>query len=66
MLSKIFWPLLIVCVAASAALAAGCARRPAETIVPYVGMPENMVPGVPEFYATSHVLGGNAGQTELA
>jgi len=31
---------------------AGC-RRPAETIVPYVAAPEEIVPGVPRYYATT-------------
>ena len=47
--------------AASAALAgAGCSGPPAETIVPYVDMPENMVPGRPVFYATVYVRRGLA------
>lgn len=39
---------------ASLALAgvAGC-RRPEETIVPYVDQPEEIVPGVPNYYATT-------------
>lgn len=40
--------------AASAALAgAACSGPPAETIVPYVQMPEGIVPGRPLFYATA-------------
>ena len=44
---------------ASAALAglAGC-RRPVEEIVPYARMPEEVIPGVPSYYATSIPLGG--------
>ncbi|MCA3186036.1 MAG: molybdopterin oxidoreductase, partial [Cupriavidus sp.] len=40
--------------AASAALASGaCSGPPRETIVPYVHMPEGLVPGRPLFYATA-------------
>jgi molybdopterin-containing oxidoreductase family iron-sulfur binding subunit len=47
--------------AASAALAgAGCSGPPAETIVPYVTMPEQGVPGLPMFYATAFVRNGLA------
>src|SRR5437764_9926666 len=47
--------------AASAALAsAGCKGPPAETIVPYVDMPEREVPGQPLFYATAVVRRGYA------
>jgi Fe-S-cluster-containing dehydrogenase component len=47
--------------AASAALAgAGCSGPPAETIVPYVRMPEQDVPGLPLFYATACVRRGYA------
>ena len=44
---------------ASAALAGvtGC-RRPVETILPYARKPEDVVPGVPNYYATSMTLGG--------
>ena len=47
---------------ASLALAglAGCAFQPAEKILPYTEMPENIVPGKPLFYATSMTLGGYA------
>jgi len=46
---------------ASMALAglAGC-RRPVEKIIPYVVAPEELVPGIPEFYATSLQQGMNA------
>ena len=30
----------------------GCLRRPEETIMPYVNMPEHVVPGIPSYYAT--------------
>ena len=47
--------------AAAAALAgAGCSGPPAETIVPYVTMPEQGVPGLPMFYATAFVRNGLA------
>ena len=47
--------------AASAALAgAGCSGPPAETIVPYVRMPEQGVPGQPLFYASAFVRRGFA------
>jgi MoCo/4Fe-4S cofactor protein with predicted Tat translocation signal len=47
---------------ASLALAGvtGCTRQPAETIVPYVRQPEELVPGKPLFYATAMTLGGVA------
>ncbi len=35
-------------------------RRPEQNILPYNKMPESMVPGVPQFYATTHVLAGEA------
>src|SRR5689334_16348125 len=40
--------------AASLALAGatGCTRQPAETIMPYVDPPENVIPGRPRYYAT--------------
>ncbi|MEW5923275.1 MAG: TAT-variant-translocated molybdopterin oxidoreductase [Candidatus Zixiibacteriota bacterium] len=46
---------------ASLALAglAGC-RRPVEKIVPYVIMPEEVIPGVPQYYATTMSLGTSA------
>jgi MoCo/4Fe-4S cofactor protein with predicted Tat translocation signal len=46
---------------ASVALASvgvtGC-RRPVEKILPYVRQPENVIPGIPNFYATAMPLGG--------
>ncbi len=44
---------------ASAALAGmtGC-RRPVETILPYARKPEDVIPGVPAYYATAMPLGG--------
>jgi len=46
---------------ASVAMAglAAC-RQPAEAIVPYVQMPENLIPGKPLFFATAMTLGGVA------
>ncbi|HJV83899.1 MAG TPA: 4Fe-4S dicluster domain-containing protein [Noviherbaspirillum sp.] len=47
--------------AASMALAgAGCSGPPQEVIVPYVQMPEELVPGKPLFYATAFVHRGLA------
>ncbi len=47
---------------ASLALAgvSGCAFQPAEQIVGYVKAPEDMIPGVPQFYATAMTMGGYA------
>jgi MoCo/4Fe-4S cofactor protein with predicted Tat translocation signal len=47
---------------ASMALAGltACTRQPAETIVPYVRQPEEVIPGKPLFYATAMTLGGVA------
>jgi len=47
---------------ASMALAGigGCTRQPAETIVPYVRQPEELVPGRPLFFATALAIGGVA------
>ncbi|MGE0450998.1 MAG: TAT-variant-translocated molybdopterin oxidoreductase [Vicinamibacterales bacterium] len=47
---------------ASLALAGvtACTRQPDEHIVPYVRMPEALVPGKPMFYATAMTLGGIA------
>ncbi|HRC87268.1 MAG TPA: TAT-variant-translocated molybdopterin oxidoreductase, partial [Thermoanaerobaculia bacterium] len=46
--------------AASLALAGltACTRQPAEQIVPYVRLPEELVPGRPFFYATSMEVSG--------
>ena len=43
--------------AGAAALVAGCSE-PDEDIVPYIAMPEGMVPGRPMFFATTLPLGG--------
>ena len=47
---------------ASMALAGmtACTRQPVEKIVPYVKQPEEVVPGVPLFFATAMTLGGFA------
>lgn len=47
---------------ASMALAGvtGCSRQAEEHIVPYVNMPEQMVPGQPRYYATTALIGGYA------
>lgn len=47
---------------ASMALAGltGCFRRPEEYILPYSKAPEDVLPGVPNFYASTFVLGGYA------
>ena len=44
---------------AAAALAAGC-EVPVRKAIPYVNKPENMVPGVADYYATTYVAGGEA------
>jgi molybdopterin-containing oxidoreductase family iron-sulfur binding subunit len=46
---------MMMLVGASLSLAglAGCMRRPVEEIVPYVTAPEEIVPGVPRYYATT-------------
>src|SRR5918999_247713 len=47
---------------ASLALAGlgGCSRAPAETVVPYVRQPEEIVPGKPLYFATAMTLRGYA------
>jgi molybdopterin-containing oxidoreductase family iron-sulfur binding subunit len=47
---------------ASLALAGltGCTKQPAETIVPYVRQPEQVIPGKPLYFATALTLGGYA------
>ena len=40
--------------------AAACTKMPEETIVPYVRQPENIIPGLPMFYATAMTTGGYA------
>ncbi len=48
--------------AASLALAGmtACTRQPLEQIVPYVRQPEDLIPGRPQFFASSAMLGGYA------
>ena len=45
---------------ASLALAglAGCTKQPVEKVVPYVNMPEGLIPGRPMYYATTITQGG--------
>ena len=43
---------------AAAAIAAGC-KIPERRIIPYADKPENMVPGVPKYYATTYVQDGD-------
>src|SRR5438874_1021956 len=47
---------------ASMALAGltGCVKQPLEPIVPYVKQPEQIIPGLPLFFATAMTLGGYA------
>jgi MoCo/4Fe-4S cofactor protein with predicted Tat translocation signal len=53
---------LLKVMAASLAMAgaAACTRQPPEYIAPYVRQPENVIPGVPLFYATAMPVGGYA------
>ncbi|HEY7211146.1 MAG TPA: TAT-variant-translocated molybdopterin oxidoreductase [Bryobacteraceae bacterium] len=53
---------LLKVMAASLAMAgaAACTKQPKEQIVPYVRQPENLIPGVPLFYATAMTTGGYA------
>ncbi len=53
---------MMTLVGASLSLAgfAGCIRRPVEEIVPYVTNPEEMVPGIPRYYATTMPFGRSA------
>ena len=44
---------------AAATLAASC-EMPVRHIIPYLNKPENMVPGVADYYATTFVSGGDA------
>ncbi len=45
---------------ASLALAglAGCTKQPVEKVVPYVNMPEGLIPGRPMYFATTITQGG--------
>ncbi|MDQ2843034.1 MAG: TAT-variant-translocated molybdopterin oxidoreductase [Acidobacteriota bacterium] len=53
---------LLKVMAASLAMAgaAACTKQPKELIVPYVRQPENVIPGIPLFYATAMTTGGYA------
>lgn len=53
---------LLKVMAASLAMAgaAACTKQPREAIVPYVRQPENVIPGIPLFYATAMPMGGYA------
>jgi MoCo/4Fe-4S cofactor protein with predicted Tat translocation signal len=53
---------LLKAMAASLAMAgaAACTKQPKELIVPYVRQPENVIPGLPLFYATAMPIGGYA------
>ncbi|MEO6488485.1 MAG: TAT-variant-translocated molybdopterin oxidoreductase [Ferruginibacter sp.] len=44
---------------AAAALAASC-EMPVRKAVPYLNKPDNLIPGVPNFYASTYVNGGDA------
>ncbi|MFI5155320.1 MAG: TAT-variant-translocated molybdopterin oxidoreductase [Chitinophagales bacterium] len=44
---------------AAAALAASC-ESPVRKIVPYVNKPEDLIPGVANYYATTYIAGGDA------
>ncbi|QEA39572.1 4Fe-4S dicluster domain-containing protein [Pistricoccus aurantiacus] len=37
-----------------------CDSQPQERLVPYVNLPEGLVPGMPRYYATSHLIDGYA------
>jgi len=53
---------MMTLVGASLSLAglAGCIRRPVEEIVPYVTNPEEAVPGIPRYFATTMPFGRSA------
>lgn len=44
---------------AAATLAASC-EMPVRHVVPYINKPENMIPGVADYYATTFISGGDA------
>ncbi|MDR3714394.1 MAG: TAT-variant-translocated molybdopterin oxidoreductase [Puia sp.] len=44
---------------AAATLAASC-EIPIKKVIPYVNKPENMIPGVADYYATTYISGGDA------
>src|SRR6185437_9897079 len=43
---------------AAATLAASC-EMPVRHVVPYLNKPDNMIPGVADFYATTYTIGGD-------
>ncbi|WP_308364944.1 MULTISPECIES: 4Fe-4S dicluster domain-containing protein [unclassified Microbulbifer] len=53
---------LLKLMGASLALAGlpGCSREPREHLVPYVRMPEHLVPGRPNYYASAAIVAGYA------
>ncbi|MGB0678708.1 MAG: 4Fe-4S dicluster domain-containing protein [Polyangiales bacterium] len=54
-------PLLgVTGIAGLATSLAGCIRRPVEKILPYTDAPEDLVPGVPQHYATAAEMQGEA------
>ncbi|HRJ16640.1 MAG TPA: TAT-variant-translocated molybdopterin oxidoreductase, partial [Saprospiraceae bacterium] len=44
---------------AAAALAASC-EMPVKKAIPYVQKPDNLIPGVPNYYASTYINGGDA------
>ncbi|MCU0680735.1 MAG: TAT-variant-translocated molybdopterin oxidoreductase [Polyangiaceae bacterium] len=48
----------LLAASAAAASVSGCIRRPEEKIVPYTRSPEGIIPGVPQFYATTYAVQG--------
>ena len=53
---------IVVCALAAvlaATLAASC-EVPVRKVVPYLNKPDNMIPGVADYYATTYVAGGDA------
>jgi MoCo/4Fe-4S cofactor protein with predicted Tat translocation signal len=52
--------LTLMGVSLAAAGLASCSRQPIERLVPYVKQPEDLIPGKPLHFASSHVLGGFA------
>jgi molybdopterin-containing oxidoreductase family iron-sulfur binding subunit len=57
---RAFLKLMGASLALAGVACAGCSSEPAEKIVPYVRMPEQLVPGKPLYYATLVPLGGHA------